>query len=194
MAWSKLGFSFGACALLAMACDDGGPSARTEACRRFCEALEKCDSDTDLMGCEQTCTAQAFRSDGYLEAKASCTQALSCNEYRDEFGPQGQDECENDCVVGDCIDDALQKTELSQEEERLCESIGNKLDACDEALDADDVARDCERALPRFSSEYTKATEACVDLVCADIEQCLDELADEYDTHEELVSAALSTQ
>jgi hypothetical protein len=166
------------------ACDDGErkPSERERSCQVVCDKLEMCNDATDVEGCNAHCEAQEFRSDAYFRARASCVSSLSCNHLAPELGPQGEDLCQGECMVQDCIDDALAAGPHSSEQTALCSRASNKLAACDRALDDLSVSDECMHVVTGMSDDYLDESSACVDLPCQHIQSCLDDAADRYNT------------
>ena len=136
----------------------------------------------DVPGCTKHCEAQEFRSDAYFKAQASCVSELSCNHLVPELGSQGEDLCEGECAVADCVDDALAAEAPSTEQTNLCARTSSKLAACDRALDGTLVTDECMHVVPGMSEDYLDESSACVDLPCQSITGCLDDAADRYDT------------
>ena len=166
------------------ACDDGEvkPSERERSCKAICDKLELCNDATDVLGCTEHCEAQEFRSDAYFRARASCVSELACNHLLSEIGTQGEDLCAEDCMVADCVDDALAGEEHTSEQTALCTRTSSKLAACDRELDDLTVTDECMRVVSSMSDDYMDESSACVDLPCARIQGCLDDAADRYDT------------
>ena len=180
------------CGVSLSACDRGDDaSARNSECSRFCDALEKCEDTTDLLDCRNHCTMNEVRSDAYFRARADCGETLSCNLWASEVDSQGDDTCEGDCNLIDCVDRALAKVKPSDEQVVTCMSIGTKLNACKMSLDAVAIQDECERTLPMLSSSYVEESTLCVERLCGQIEGCLSQLAEDYDTDLRLVSAEL---
>jgi hypothetical protein len=183
--------AFGLAALGGAACEDN-ENSRSAACRVFCEELEKCDDTTDLAQCADTCRAQTYRSDLYLETRASCAE-MSCNHWASQVTSDGQDDCTTgQCALVDCIGDKLDKVDLSSADAQRCEAATNKLLGCDTSLDEDAVRSDCALLLLSASGEYAQKSRDCVDEPCVEIGRCLDKLSDEYDTTLRIFGGTLS--
>jgi hypothetical protein len=180
----------GSLALVAGSCEDS-VSARTAACRKFCTELEECDDRTDQLGCVEGCQSQKFRSDLYFDVRASCAE-MSCNQWASEVTDQGIDACSaSQCVLIDCIGDQLQKLDLSKSQGELCKGVTTKLLSCDKTLDEDDVAEQCQHFVLSSADDFVEASRSCVDEACADIERCIERLADKYDTDARIFSGTL---
>jgi hypothetical protein len=166
-------------------CDDGeAEPARVKHCRTVCTQLDMCIRETDLAECEDRCDQQAFRSDGYYEAKARCVTSLSCNEWDKELDSRGEDVCtdEDDCNLASCVGAELSRQKVNADQEQYCVRLSNKLAPC-EGMDAAELALACEDRLLELSAEYAAETEDCIiELSCPEIPRCLDDLADMYGT------------
>ena len=174
------------------ACDRGSASgAQRRQCERFCDALEKCDDTTDVLDCRDHCEANEVRSEAYFQARADCGETLSCNLWVGEVDSQGADTCAGGCDLNECVDRTLSKKKPTMEQTQACRSVATKLNACDSSLDADDVQDECEGALPGLSVRYVEESQSCIERLCGQIEDCLDDLADDYDTDLRLVSVDL---
>jgi hypothetical protein len=175
------------------ACDDGEtkPSERQRSCKLLCDKLELCNDATDVPGCTKHCEQEEFRSDAYFKARASCVSDLACNHLVPELGSQGEDLCTTDCVVSDCVDDALSAEEHTSEQTELCTRTSSKLSACDRMLDDLTVSDQCMHVVSGMSDDYLDESSACMDLPCERIQACLDDAADRYDTTLRIYSGQL---
>lgn len=172
------------------ACDQGdGMTVRESECARFCDALEKCEDTTDLLDCRNHCTRNEVRSEAYLRARADCGEMLSCNLWADEVDSQGDDTCDGDCKLTTCVDRALAKVKPSDADARTCMSIATKVNACAMSLDVDDLEDECARTLPMLSVSYVDDSVRCTERSCGEIQSCLSQLAEDYDTDLRIVSA-----
>lgn len=167
-----------------MACDQGDEApARETHCKSFCEKLDMCDDSTDVLGCVNRCQAEDFRSSAYVAARADCVGSLSCTRFVDEVGPQGEDDCDTNCELLDCVGDTVASLELSDDQEGFCSALTSKLYACDSSLDEGEVMKDCGDVLVTLSDEYLTSSRDCVETNhCDEIVDCLGELADRFDT------------
>jgi hypothetical protein len=160
-------------------CDDS-PSVRERACEAICDRFESCDDGTDVADCQEECVAQAFRSDRYFETRQDCAEALSCNRLVDES------------ELDDCVGDALRNDKVSDETERICEGLGNKLADCDGAIDGEEVATECRNVAITLSPTYLVESDECGRARCAEVIACFEDLADDYDTDVKLYSGTLN--
>jgi hypothetical protein len=178
--------------LVCSGCDRSESSTQTTQCARFCEALEKCDDETDLADCQDHCQEDEVHSAAYFRARADCGARLSCNLWATEVDRQGDALCETECDLNDCVDNAMADIEPTDAQEEVCSSIGTKVNACDPSLEVDKTERACLRTTPVLSDQYLADSERCVDSQCGDINQCLDDLADEYSTDLKLFSESIA--
>lgn len=164
-------------------CDRSEPeSARTGHCASFCQALETCDDGTDLLDCKTHCGDDDVRSDRYFQARAQCAKE-SCNLWVDEVDSQGDDQCTgDDCFLIGCIDHELAEVKLTEPEQRACNVMGTALSNCDSALDSKAIASECKRISPSLSPGYRDDSQLCAESACAEIQSCIDDLAEQYDT------------
>jgi hypothetical protein len=178
---------------LAPACDraETGGARRSE-CARFCASLEKCDDATDLLDCRDQCDADDVRSDRYYAARADCAEKLSCSRWVHEVNGRGEDVCNADCNLIDCVDDSLGQLKLSDAEENVCMALGTKINACKPSLDAREVKAECEDVIPVFSPAYLEDSERCGEQECGLIAGCFDKLSDRHQTDLKLFSGALN--
>jgi len=186
------------CCLVALAigvtgCDrSDDESARTRYCGSFCAALEKCDDGTDLLDCKKHCVSDDVRSDSYFQYRSECAED-SCNLWVDEVDSQGDDQCVgDDCFLTGCIDRKLTNVKLSEPNERACKALGTALGNCDGTLDRNAIFSDCERITPALSARYREDSQLCAESICADIQGCFDDLADEYNTDLKVFSGTVT--
>jgi hypothetical protein len=173
-------------------CDRGdSDSARRGECGRFCESLEKCDDATDLLDCKEHCEEDDVRSDRYYRARADCGEKLSCSRWVHEVNGRGEDVCNDDCNLIDCVDDRLSQVKLSDQEKDVCMALGTKLNACNSSLDASLVMAECEDVLPVLSETYLQESARCGEQLCAQIETCMNKLSDRHQTDLKLFSGPL---
>jgi hypothetical protein len=175
--------------LAAAACAPGeDTSALVQSCRKVCQMRDMCIQDTDLLDCEKRCDDQGFRSALYYQAKAKCVSDgdLACDQWAKELDNRGADLCLGDgCSLDECVQRALATHQLSDTQKDYCQSLTNKLVACDHSLDTSDLIRRCSDTLLELSDSYVSATQDCVDMSCTDehaIPDCLDDLAQRYGT------------
>jgi hypothetical protein len=177
-----------AAAVAVTACDRTEGNARSSECARFCESLEKCDDATDLLDCTKQCEADEVRSDRYYQARADCGEELSCSRWASEVNGRGEDVCNDDCALVDCVEDTLAEITLDDAEKDVCMALGTKLNACDEGLDASLVIAQCESVTPVLSEAYLAESKRCGEQLCAQIESCFDKLSDRHQTDLRLIS------
>jgi len=165
-------------------CDDGALGSRSSSCRDFCAKLEQCDDRTDVAGCEAQCNQQPVRSDEYLAARAGCAEARSCNTFAAEIGNMGEDLCGGDdnCILNDCTSDTLASRARTSLEQTYCESIANKLNACDSSVTQAQLTGRCLELVPTLSSEYLDLVQGCIQGDCSQVRECLRSVADRYNT------------
>jgi hypothetical protein len=189
----SLGLSLAFLTTFACACDraDSGGVRRAE-CARFCESLEKCDDVTDLLDCRDQCEADDVRSDRYYAARADCAEKLSCSRWVHEVNGRGEDVCNADCNLIDCVDDSLGQLKLSEDEENVCMALGTKINACKSSLDAREVKAECEAVIPVLSAAYLEDSERCGEQECGLIAGCFDKLSDRHQTDLKLFSGPLN--
>jgi hypothetical protein len=132
------------------------------------------------------------RSDRYYRARADCGEKLSCSRWVREVNGRGEDVCNEDCNLIDCVDDALGQVKLSDAEEDVCMALGTKLNACDASLDATLVISECTELIPVLSDSYREESERCGAQLCSQIEACFDKLSDRHQTDLKLFSGALN--
>lgn len=176
------------------ACDRNESSYQATQCARFCEALEKCDDETDLADCQDHCEEDEVHSAQYFRARADCGERLSCNLWVNEVDRQGDPQCDGDCDLVACVDSAMAKVDPTDQQEQVCSSVTNKLTACDSHLNEDATERACLRATPALSADYLLESERCIDRKCGEINQCLTDLADEYRTELRLFSGDIAAR
>jgi hypothetical protein len=185
-------WSAGLAAVLILACDKSDDtSAQSKECERFCAQLERCDDGTDLLDCRKHCEADEVRSETFFHVRADCAQMLSCNLWVDEVDSQGDSVCSGECDLGQCVDRKLLDEKLSDEQQHSCTLLGSMVDACDPSYDATQVARDCEQISPLLSEKYREDSEDCVISGCGEIERCLDDLAERYETDLKVFSGSI---
>jgi hypothetical protein len=164
-------------------CDDGvaGSSA---SCHAYCNKLELCDDSTDVLGCEQKCTQQRVRSDGYLAARASCADKLSCNIFDGEVSGMGEDKCASGqlCKLNDCTANELAMQKLTVDQMAYCTRVVTKLNACDRTLDTDTLQTHCLDLAPTLSAAYLEADSTCIEGDCAQVASCLQRAGDRFET------------
>lgn len=164
-------------------CDDGAPAPRDVSCSRFCDKLELCDDATDVAGCEQHCTAQRVRSDAYLEARASCAEARSCNTFTNDIGVMGEDMCgREECTLNDCTSDDLAHRPRTSAQQSYCASITSKLKACDPSIAPAQLEGHCLELVPTLSDEYLTLVASCIEGDCSQVRACVRGAADRYNT------------
>lgn len=157
-------------------------TGRTRYCSTFCEELEGCDDGTDLLDCKKHCEADEVHSDAYFQARSSCAASSACNLWSMEVDSQGDDVCTGDCFLTSCTDRKLDDVKLSASDERACTAMANALSNCDGTLDRSAISSECERITPALSASYRDESQLCAESTCAEIQSCLDDLAEKYDT------------
>jgi hypothetical protein len=164
-------------------CDDGAPLPRDVSCARFCEKLELCDDATDVAGCEQHCSGQRVRSDAYLEARAQCAEARSCNTFTKDIGVMGEDLCgREECTLNDCTSDDLAHRPRTSTQQSYCASITSKLKACDPSIEPALLEGHCLELVPTLSDEYLGLVSGCIEGDCSQVRACVRSAADRYNT------------
>lgn len=167
-------FALGALVFTTLACDDGDTdSVRSLKCDEICAHYEMCDDGTDETGCQDRCKAETFRSDTYFEVKAECATDLTCNRLEDQDDSQD---------LTDCIRRTFRDQDANDDVQNLCTSLGNKLSDCDSSLEREVVSSQCEPVAITLSEEYLSASQSCANEICANVESCLENLADDYAT------------
>jgi hypothetical protein len=185
----SLGWFALALTTLALGCGDEekAPSLAERKCKEACTKLnEVCDDRVNVAGCASSCASEAFRSDAYFETKADCVDTLRCSALLDGAG---NDLCATSatCDLNECIVDELE-AELSQEQEDLCDRVGDKVASCTD-LDSDVGEEECLLAAGTLSPAYVEASADCFNEVsCDDVRECLDDVADTYDANVRLYS------
>ncbi len=188
-AWLTRRIGVGVALLALSGCDSDGESERVRECRKVCEKLDMCRSETDLAECEQRCDEQTFRSDLYYRLKSQCVSEgrLSCDQWAHELDFRGDDVCpsEQACNLKQCVDRKLLDHALNEEQKEYCRLLADDLFSCDRTLNPDSLAATCMKTLPQVSPEYAAETEDCVNLRClegTEFRRCFDELSLKYNT------------
>ncbi|MDB4976352.1 MAG: hypothetical protein JWN48_4693 [Myxococcaceae bacterium] len=174
-----------ALSILALAACDDGVAGNSESCRAFCDKLELCDDATDVLGCEQKCTEQRVRSEGYLAVRAQCANKLSCNNFAGEVSVMGEDSCASGelCKLDDCTNNELAEQKLTADQMSYCSRVVTKLNACDHTLDPATLQAHCLDLAPTLSPAYLADVSACIEGDCSQVSDCLRRTADRYDTN-----------
>ena len=132
--------------------------------------------------CRDKCAGESFRSDTYFEIKADCVTGLACNRL------QSRDESED---LSDCVRRAFRDEATGDEAQMLCTSLSNKISDCDSEIERESVLDECEPIAMTLSDDYLSDSQTCAGELCANLEKCLKNLADDYDTNIKVFSGEI---